>query len=312
MSQSIGSSSFHPFIRPDLFVSSDTQPIGERASIGEHAKEILTVFRDACSNTADPRVDNLLKSYQSSLGGIFRGADFLVRHGAMHASHVSLMVPIMVNFYKYAGDPRICEITETKILGMQIMALFHDYGRAVKVCDLTDDTHEMELIGAEACFNHLGFTRFELEFCEQCRKAILEKDCIKQDSSSFPDKDIYCEILQVCDSMAVLRDNELAFDPKYLDVYHRIEFWDPSKKEQYFEILYEIIDSTKEYLIALGDSPRGLNPLSKLFQKKGYMKKRFSLEEKRGLERAPDCFDLMQTKFLGYPLLKRWYRGLDE
>lgn len=286
----------------------------------KHAKAILPSYQNALTKEGktQPEIDliNLqLKEYKSNselytgeVKEVFEKADFLIVHGAIHVSHVALLVPIMVNFYRSCNDQRAINISEDEITALQVAALYHDYGRTLQKNDIVNDSHIMETAGAEACKKHLVENGFDTNLAERMSAAIKYKDKTNSgkiySDEQFKNKDIFAEILQNCDCIAYLRAHDASFNPKYLDVTKLLQITNQSDK---VERLHQILDATKLFLISIGDSPdKDYKPLSTKYksQDPSQFQGRINLIEKAKLEKSPDCFEEMHRRMSQFEDLK--------
>lgn len=269
-----------------------TLPAPSLVSFNEHLKTIVNTFLQ------NPPPAHAISSFQSYASyyphryqgqSIFNGADFYVRHGAMHHSHVALLIAPLVRLYKNLGDVRAQALTNREIEMLTIAALFHDYGRLQVGNDLGGDTAEMERIGADACFYylraHYGATDEE---AEKIRQACIGKD------HALASKTIYQEILQNADCLAVLRADDWNFDVRYSNLHTRIESsFFAGQKADHHRTFEQLIAANKRFLVAVGDSPYDLTTSTgELIQGN------FNLATKRSYERSPNCFALLQQVYV--------------
>lgn len=275
-------------------------------SITKHAEQILPSYQHALNKVGKPQeeIDKiilLIREYKSMSGlytgevkKVFEEADFFIVHGAIHVSHVALLVPVMVNFYRSFHDERALKLTAEEILALQVAAFFHDFGRTLQKNDLANDSHIMETEGAKACRKYLIEHGFDKNLAERMSHAIKYKD--KNESGNFyideefKNKDICAEILQNADCIAYLRAHDASFNPKHLDVMKRLSLTNQPDK---YELLYQILDTTKLFLTSINDSPdENYKPFSKKYQSKDPLlfRGRINVDEKRKLETNPNCF----------------------
>lgn len=212
---------------------------------------------------------------------IFKDADFFVRHGLMHHSHVALLIPILVEIYQVLGNSRALRLSSREIDMLQIGALFHDYGRLIKQSDLTDDEHDMEKMGANACYEyliqHFNATHDEANTIKQ---SMMEKD---SKNNAF----IFQILLHEADCLAVLRADDWEFKPKYLFLWEETKN-NPDKRT----LLHACIEANKRFLVEIGDSPYDLKTLSGEI-----IQGRFDLKQKETFEKDPYCFSRLSEIF---------------
>lgn len=222
---------------------------------------------------------------------LFTGADFYVRHGAMHHCHVALMIAPLIRLYQNFGDMRAQVLTVREMEMLTIAALFHDYGRLQVGNDLGGDTQELERMEADACYQYLrtyyGATEEE---AEKMRQACIGKD------HPLVHKTIYQEILQNADCLAVLRADDWKFDVTFSDLHKRIENNSFIGIKQQLHRNFELfISANKKFLSFLGDSPYDMiTSTGELIQGN------FHLPTKRRFEKNPDCFAMMQQIYAQY------------
>jgi len=274
-------------------------------SLEIHAPMILKELRDIpLSTSLKNHYDGYTSSGSHAYKGqaIFKGADFLVRHGVMHTSFVSLNVRPVIDLYRELGDERVAKLTAEEIIALEVSGLYHDYGRLIFQNDLGGDTHDMEEKGAKACYTYLtekmGISK---EIAVKARDAILNKDIEATSPGALKNKCIFAEVLQNCDCLAVLRADDWEFDPKYLNAMMRMKAGDFAKPDSSAKV-FELIEANKKFLIALGDSPfdmKSFTEPSQTFQ--GH----FSLDAKQRFETAPNCYQLMKDEMLKFSLFKK-------
>ncbi len=270
------------------------------ASSIDHHLGFLTAYSSKHAHKASSLYSNY-RSYGEHAWrdqALFSGADFFTRHGIMHASCVALFVPLFASLYRDLGFSNISSNSE-ELKDLQIIAFFHDFGRFETGHDLGSDHGEIEEKGAIACSAYLQNARgYSKGKANRLAQMILRKDY----PLSF--KSWSEEILQNCDSLAVLRADDWKFDERFLNIRSRIDqkITDPIRKAQALEKLHRVIDEAKQFLIALGDSPYDMPAVSEMYRGQVF-KGNFSLNRKSHFEKNAHCYSLMKTEMHRYPTL---------
>ncbi len=233
---------------------------------------------------------------------LFQGADFYTRHGIMHACFVAMFVPVFLSLYRNAGHPEALALSSEDVLGMQAVAFLHDYGRMSTGNDLCRDREELERLGQQAAYQYLKKAMgFNEERAKRLSDYILTKD------ASFAGKSLLQQLLQNCDSLAVLRADDWYFDPNHLDLQKWINSNVPegSARQSAQEELYTVVDSAKQLLVYLGDSPFSMPCFSQI-RRGQIIQGNFSLPLKRNYEKSLRCYELIQGHLLSNPFLARF------
>ena len=231
---------------------------------------------------------------------LFSGADFYTRHGVMHACFVAQFVPVFLALYKNAGHPEAAALAQEDVLGLQIVAFFHDYGRIVKGVDLGSDHGELERISGEAAYQYLrqamGYTD---EKARRLSNYTVDKD------GPIATKPLLQQVLQSCDSLAVLRADDWVFNKSYLDLTRWIDANIPAgpRQSQAKEELNAVIDAAKQMLVGMGDSPFSMACHS-LARQGQVIQGNFSLATKRTYEKSPNCYAMMEEQMQRHPALR--------
>lgn len=267
-----------------------------------HTPQLISFYTATTPSSEQLR---LYRSYRS-LGAhsyqgqqLFNGTDFYVRHGLMHACFVTQFIPILISLYKNAGHLEADALNEEDILGIQITAFLHDYGRIYKGMDLIRDHEELERISAEAAYQYM---RQALNFTEE--KARRLSNYILNKDGPIASKPILQQVLQSCDSLAVLRADDWVFDKKYMDLSQWIDANIPVGSEHSLAIeqLNSVIDAAKQMLVDIGDSPFSMTCHSQALLGQT-IRGHFSLATKRTYEKSPHCYELMLQQMRRYPNL---------
>ncbi len=233
---------------------------------------------------------------------LFTGADFYTRHGAMHACFVAMFIPVFVSLYRQAGHLEAAQLSADDILGLQVTAFFHDYGRILEGRDLTGDNEHMESMGEKAAYHYM---RDAMRFSEERAKRLSH--CIMTKDAPLAGKSLIQQVLQNCDSLAVLRADDWIFDPNYLDLlkWIRLNVPEGPARQQALEGLNRVIDSTKTLLVYMGDSPYSM-PCFSQARRGQVIQGNFSLALKRVYEKSPRCYQMIHGHLRNDPVLSRY------
>lgn len=271
--------------------------LNEHSSFEEHA---YYVFNEYLQNPKYIKALMLIyDAYEKHYGKMFKGADFIVRHGSMHVSRVAINMVIFANLYREWGDRAALSLTDEDIKMMKIVALYHDLGRIILENDLENDSEEAEQISFGHCYLHLlaSFPRADRNKLLLMARSILDKE---------KGENIYQRLLQNADCLEVLRADEhkWTFDKKYLTFFKEYK----NNKEAMSQ-LNAIIDDSKRWLNLQGDA---IQDAQSEVDNQQTIKGQFSLSEKAKYEKNPHCFKLVEEKLKGFPSLEKFYHPLTQ
>lgn len=267
-------------------------------AIDDHAKSILPRFQQRLSPAQKQQYEQYTSSSKENHPWIgkplFSGADFIVRHGAMHASFNALMIPLFLDLHREAGSPEAFQVTNDEVLYLMIVALFHDSGRVSISQDLSGDTPKMEKEGAQACFKYLtSVLHLPVKKARFFANLIIEKEKCQEVT-------IFHDLLYDVDVLAVLRADDWFFSKTFLRFFQKYG-GDPVLLASLDGVILE----AKKFLVSLGDSPFSME----IFGEK--IEGSFDLSLKRQYELDPDCYGVMELAMSNFPVLKaRYNRGL--
>jgi len=230
---------------------------------------------------------------------LFHGADYYARHGVMHACFVSLFIPVFLSLYRQAGHPEASQLTPEDVLGLQVAGFFHDYGRILAGKDLTGDNEQMESMGEEAAYRYM---KDAMSFSEERARRLSH--CIMAKDAPVQGKPLIQQLLQNCDSLAVLRADDWIYDPNYLDLirWARSNLPEGPARQNILEELHQVIDAAKSMLVNMGDSPYSMPCFSQARQGQ-VIRGHFSLSAKRIYEKSPHCYQMMRQLMINNPIL---------
>ncbi|MGD9590913.1 MAG: TIGR02452 family protein [Candidatus Berkiella sp.] len=265
------------------------QALGASSNLSDHAKVILAdLYQD---HHLIEKVVADYENYDIGNGTIFKNADFVVRHGAMHACRTALNIALFAKLYQKWGDQEALKLSSQDMLMLQIVALFHDAGRIVHANDLGRDTPLCEATGAQYCYEYLK-KYFPLV---PDSKLKLLADTIKNKDKN---QNIYCKLLQNADCLEVLRADDWAFDAKYLKFYQ-----DYHTNNAAMDDLHQLVHEMKLFLVSLGDSLQDFVSSHNHQVLQG----QFSLANKRKYETNANCFELLEKALNKNKFLKERY-----
>ncbi len=275
-------------IAPDSVKPNENILPQESVALSKHSQ---IIFKEYFQNKV--KINAITLTYEFLDYSIFGEADFIVKHGAMHVSRVSLAIPIFLSLYKKYQDPDAMKMTLPELAMLQIAGLFHDTGRILKSNDIGYDNHEMESLSAKACLAYLkkAFPEQNIKIIERIAQAIENKD---KDPN-----DIYCKLLQNADCIDVLRAHDWQFNKKYLAFYEQYKSNDAAMAD-----LDEVLGGWKFFLNKLEDAPQAYQ-----ITPEKNAPAQYSLETKRKFEQSANCFEQIYQCMADFSILFDLYTG---